>query len=76
MAKIAYWTVTDAEAQRETNGIRYCLVVTVNDESLGCQKLASATANTLKYSTWEVRSQRMKLKRIEAGTRTSGGHGF
>ena len=59
MAKAAYWTITDAEARKrgEQTGLDTLVVHTVNDEYSLLAIYSQRPSESIKYSTWGVRSQ-------------------
>ena len=59
MAKAAYWTVTDVEARKrgEQTGLDTLVVHTVNDEYSLFAIYGKRPSESVKYSTWGVRSQ-------------------
>ena len=59
MAKAAYWTETDTEARKrgEQIGLDTLVVHAVNDEYSLLAIHSQRPSESIKYSTWGVRSQ-------------------
>ena len=59
MAKAAYWAFTDAEARKrgEQTGLDTLVVHAVNDEYSLFAIYSKRPSESIKYSTWGVRSQ-------------------